>query len=388
LGGIMATAYAPIIAAEEVTQWETYSQENQGWIGDSTVLRQVHPGHRQPMEGTIQDHEFDRRLDSGSIKPYIWRWEDGEQVQETTFSGNVLAPFWQSSPADAASVNQNLLANKDIAHLFSLVVEMNHTVISHAVQIDRLFDFVFDLHEKERKKNPHSFIMEPVYAEFYENPVLVGILIAISAWENLFDRVLPEGTNGLVCVVKDTCGNVFTYEINGEIATHLGYLDLHDERFDQYQRTTPIELYESEAASLCKHDLYIYPSSTFRSAYNTNRPAIYTSVVALAFAFTALLLLMYDKLVSRRQEKTMTSAIRTNALVSSLFPENIRDRLIGYNGLDHGSKMISGNEKTMENYGNKALVNAPFHSRPIADFFPQTTVRILKDKERHLASSF
>lgn len=175
--------------------------------------------------------------------------------------------------------------------------------------------------KKERKKNPHSFIMEPVYAEFSENPVLVGILIAISAWENLFDRVLPEGTNGLVCVVKDTCGNVFTYEINGEIATHLGYLDLHDERFDQYQRTTPIELYDSEAASLCKHDLYIYPSSTFRSAYNTNRPAIYTSVVALAFAFTALLLLMYDKLVSRRQEKTMTSAIRTNALVSSLSPK-------------------------------------------------------------------
>ncbi|ACI65757.1 predicted protein [Phaeodactylum tricornutum CCAP 1055/1] len=274
LGGIMATAYAPIIAAEEVTQWETYSQENQGWIGDSTVLRQVHPGHRQPMEGTIQDHEFDRRLDSGSIKPYIWRWEDGEQVQETTFSGNVLAPFWQSSPADAASSSPT--PSKLTGSLISSLTSMK---------------------KKERKKNPHSFIMEPVYAEFSENPVLVGILIAISAWENLFDRVLPEGTNGLVCVVKDTCGNVFTYEINGEIATHLGYLDLHDERFDQYQRTTPIELYDSEAASLCKHDLYIYPSSTFRSAYNTNRPAIYKSVVALAFAFTALLLLMYDKLI-------------------------------------------------------------------------------------------
>jgi hypothetical protein len=55
---------------------------------------------------------------------------------------------------------------------------------------------------------------------------------------------------------------------------------------------------------------------------------VYTFVVVLAFLLTGGLLALYDYTVRKRQEKTMKSALRSTAIVSSLFPEQVRDRLL------------------------------------------------------------
>jgi hypothetical protein len=101
MGGIMAAAFAPLIR---------YAVLNQGWLAESATLKQVHPGHRDALHGTIQDHEHDRRLQSPepplpSIPTQIYRSENGIQVPETSSPGQVLAPLWQVSPASAPAVN-------------------------------------------------------------------------------------------------------------------------------------------------------------------------------------------------------------------------------------------------------------------------------------------
>jgi hypothetical protein len=114
------------------------------------------------------------------------------------------------------------------------------------------------------------------------------------------------------------------------------------------------------------HELRVYPSPAFRASYETNHPAVYTSVVVLAFIVKAILLIIYDRMITRRQEKTMDTAIRTSNLVSSMFPENVRDRLMEDALQDEGKKSALD--------GKGDLIGGGFKTRPIADFFPEVTI--------------
>jgi hypothetical protein len=47
----------------------------------------------------------------------------------------------------------------------------------------------------------------------------------------------------------------------------------------------------------------------------------------LVFLFAAMVFLLYDYLVQRRHNKVMATAKRTDAIASSLFPSNVRERM-------------------------------------------------------------
>jgi hypothetical protein len=61
--------------------------------------------------------------------------------------------------------------------------------------------------------------------------------------------------------------------------------------------------------------------------YITNDPILFTVFSVMIFVFTAATFLVYDCLVERRQKKVYDAAKKSNAIVSSLFPSNVRDRL-------------------------------------------------------------
>ena len=197
LGGIMSAAFAPLVKAEEREQWEEYSVLNQGWIAESKVLKQDHPGHRDPLLGTNQDHEHVRRLQSATVPPtgisnQIYRWENGTKVPELSYDGQIFAPIWQVSPPSPTAVNANLFSDKRFTDLYEAMVATKQSVQSATTEIGDMFDFLFDPEEKDLKANAHSFLMEPVYSSFEESPKLVGVLIAVTAYSNLLDRLLPE----------------------------------------------------------------------------------------------------------------------------------------------------------------------------------------------------
>jgi len=140
----MAAAYAPLVLEENRSQWEEYAYKNRGWLLESNRLKEVHPGHRDALHGTIQDHEHDRRQlqeneEEGQrlpdISPSIYHWENGARVVETSSARGYYGPLWQISPADASAVNVNLLADKHIAQLFDAMVDTNHSIISQGFPI-------------------------------------------------------------------------------------------------------------------------------------------------------------------------------------------------------------------------------------------------------------
>lgn len=380
----MSAVYAPLIRGEQQAEWEEYASKNQGWIAESARLKKVHPSHRDALHGTIQDHEHDRRRlqqeDIPPISEFVFHWENGTQAKEVATPGQVLAPLWQGSPAESSAVNVNLLSDKRIEILYNTMREVKQTVLSANTEIGDMFDWLFDPEEKTQKVLPHGFIAEPVYSDFVEEPEMVGILLGITVYTNLFDRLLPQGAAGIVAVVKDSCGNVMSFGLNDRKAHFLGLEDLHDPTFDGHMRHFPLEIsyqsIENVTDNLCVHEVFVYPGNELRDAHDNNKPLIYTSIVAASFAITMLVLLAYDQMVARRQEKTMQTAIRSDRVVSSLFPETVRDRLLQQSTQKakdkHNPQAFLNDEELDRKSARKS------DSPPIADLFPEVTVMVSK----------
>jgi hypothetical protein len=280
MGGIMMTLSAPLIVASEREAWEKYSVAHQGWLDESVHLKSEYTKHRDPLHGTAQDHEHDRRrladVSSGGsdskIPAKIWKWDGEEKVVVNTTSDNqVLAPLWQSSPADAGTVNVDLFSDSHISQLYRAMIKTRQTVMSPGIEIGHLFDWMFDPEEKHKKVEPHAFIMEPILSNFTGSEEPVGFIMGLTSFKNFFTRLLPEGANGIYCVMNDTCGTSMTFLLNGPEVEFLGYADLH-EGLDEYERVVHVELYQNSTEELCVHDLFIYPSQAYMQSYESNKP--------------------------------------------------------------------------------------------------------------------
>jgi hypothetical protein len=78
----------------------------------------------------------------------------------------------------------------------------------------------------------------------------------------------------------------------------------------------------------CPYTLNIYPSVTFQNLYTTNNAIIFATIVVLIFAFVTCVFLIYDTNVERRQQVVLNNAVKTNNIVSSLFPSSIREQML------------------------------------------------------------
>ena len=72
----------------------------------------------------------------------------------------------------------------------------------------------------------------------------------------------------------------------------------------------------------------VYPSDSFKDTYETVLPEVFAASVAATFVVVVSVFFVYDVMVKRRNEKLVTNAAQSNALVSSLFPGMFRDRVL------------------------------------------------------------
>lgn len=174
--------------------------------------------------------------------------------------------------------------------------------------------------------------------------------------------------------------------ISARQALYLGEGDLSDHSYHDLQRRVDLneqyqnlELqYATERA--CVHYYRISPSSTFEDTFRSNLPRVFAFVVATIFFVMAITFFVYDTFVSRRNTKVMRAAIRSTAIVSSLFPSQVRDRLYegdAANAAGSSSAKLrrfvdkAGTSRSTEMENDDPVV---LESKPIADLFPDTTV--------------
>ena len=207
-------------------------------------------------------------------------------------------------------------------------------------------------------------------------------------------NILPEPAVGVYVVL--TCDrDVVTYRLDGAKVQYMGKGDLHDTQYDELVVETLFDMEETVELGEVGHDSHdghehhdhkghgqhmemefemrIYPSTELQSKFQTNKPIFFTAVVVAIFALTSLMFLVYDLLVQRRQKRVLTSALRSNAIVSSLFPEQVKERL-----MDEGrstSVVKKGAASAFKNGQFLPPESAPTNisSRPIADLFPNAS---------------
>jgi Adenylate and Guanylate cyclase catalytic domain len=133
---------------------------------------------------------------------------------------------------------------------------------------------------------------------------------------------------------------------------------------------------------LCEYRISLYASDEMKAEFVTNNPMMFSIVIVSIFMFTILIFLSYDCWVELRQRRLLKVAQQSSAVLTSLFPSNVRDRLFASD--ERNRREMSAHEHSsgfqpiksrlrsfMDNDGGGA---ASMQSAPIADFFPASTV--------------
>jgi hypothetical protein len=94
----------------------------------------------------------------------------------------------------------------------------------------------------------------------------------------------------------------------------------------------------------CQYQFALYPTQEFEDSYHTNIPQAMTITVACIFSAMAISFILYDFMVHRRNSKILKVAARSGAIVSSLFPSTVRDRLFAAKEDEKKSKKLGNSD--------------------------------------------
>jgi hypothetical protein len=97
--------------------------------------------------------------------------------------------------------------------------------------------------------------------------------------------------------------------------------------------------------------------------YITNSPLLSSLVAASIFVFTSIIFLVYDGWVEKRQRQVYSAALRSSAFISSLFPTNVRDRLLHDDESDDTSVLNEQNSNRKKRRSLHCMLSIKHHLR-------------------------
>ena len=384
--------FAPRVARQDRRAFEEYAQVNQHWIKQD-----------------LQNRGLD--VDPGKIPERIYFVSKDDDV-ETEFS----APLWQIGPAPT---NSSIIL-KDIYSQASFRRMIDDVLIQKGILVGvKLYFRLYNLHcidsiflrfdspqlsevvdqealDKETSSvdyvrladQPSSYAIVPVFDSFKEdNREIVGFLFAVVPWDIYFQNILSDSAQGISVEVEDTCGSLFTYRVNGPDVSFSGHGGVQaSSEFERLKQSTDFAevarfkggTSDLEYLQFCNYRLSVYPTQEFAQEYKSTEPIWFAMIVLAIFVFTSAVFLVFDIAVSRRQRRVMASATRTRAIVASMFPETVQERI--FERADKSSEI-----GITSSFGQKNKLKAFLtgeheteereRSNPIADLFPEVTIR-------------
>eukprot|EP00522_Entomoneis_paludosa_P005423 CAMPEP_0172473434 /NCGR_PEP_ID=MMETSP1065-20121228/68853_1 /TAXON_ID=265537 /ORGANISM="Amphiprora paludosa, Strain CCMP125" /LENGTH=1226 /DNA_ID=CAMNT_0013231609 /DNA_START=188 /DNA_END=3868 /DNA_ORIENTATION=+ len=380
--GAATIVYSPWLATD-------VDRDDWGWYSESHVmtwLRQAYAIHPE-LETVPEDIRAS----------YVWHYinESPPNVEKDPGPGPYAAAYQVSPPPTTNDlVNFNLAS---VEFYFKAAETTNVTTVSlltEPVNMAGLYGSSFRPAEGH-ESDPHSMAIVPVPASLMVTPaaeladgevppseMVTGHLSAAIPWTSLFENILQAHQNGITVVVN-SCSDVavHTYQINGKNAEYLGEGDLHEPGYDSYAYSTfYYGMVDREALTgrlYCKHELTVYPNSTYEDYFVSNSATTYAVTIAAVAFFAIVLFLSYDIIVRRQQSLVLGEAERSNAIVASLFPGKVARRLFmdtsrHSSGLDISTHSTHSNN--LLNFMSKGEHKTVEAARPIAELFPEATV--------------
>jgi len=315
-----ALSFNPIITQDvNRLQWEAHAEESAWILGDESLVA-PDPSLSWPNNRTVAFGIYSR--DDGGNVVYDPGYAPGSRYED------VMVPVWQIAPIETnqKAVMFNLHGEKNRQRALDDMLQYRVPALTAILQL-----------VQDEDLRPSSILFYPVFDEFnYDIPNIdrnvVGSISIVFSWDTLLASILPDYIKGMICVLRSSTDQQYSYSISGDEVTLLGEGDLHDKKYDSLGRTFKANLGMTkellgEVDYLITYSLVVYPSQEFEDQYVTNRPAIYTTGAVLIFLFTAALFMIYDYLVEDRQQKTARLARQTGNIVDSMFPAAFRERL-------------------------------------------------------------
>jgi hypothetical protein len=255
-----------------------------------------------------------------------------------------FVPVWQmavedpSMAMDPTAINYNLLSNPEFASSYAQVMATHFHALTSVVDATLLYG-----NGNIQSDSPTCILLTPIFEgseeyheEHYEDDDTqpVATLASVIPWEVFLSYILnDEQPNVYVVIEQDaSCGQAttFTYEVYGEIAVYLGQGELYDPQYSEAIATSS-NFGQDFLGGNCQITMTVYPSAEVYQMYTTdnNAAAIWTSIVVLVILLAGVVFFSYDFAVIKRQQKTLATVNKTNTILSSLYPAEVVDRLLG-----------------------------------------------------------
>jgi Adenylate and Guanylate cyclase catalytic domain len=107
----------------------------------------------------------------------------------------------------------------------------------------------------------------------------------------------------------------------------------------------------------------------------TSTPMYVTVAVVSVLSSTVIMFLVFNRLVEKRQQIILKKATDSTAIVSSLFPKQVRDRLLtSTESSDTSNNRLRFGSNQVKTYLSNDQNNEGMLNNPIADLFPNCTV--------------
>jgi class 3 adenylate cyclase len=374
LGDTLMVALHPLVTSGDRVAWENYTVNSIDWLYQAEARQ---PSAARELRKTAGDRGLastravtppdgqNRQEDPGVAPDFsmghsndIFKFNDLNEFGVSIDEGDgPYLPAWQHTPLLPDSINYNALSHpvKRIAAVEALEsAQVVLTQIENAVDLDGsalLTDFFSRLLQDRLGDPTASYMGDPIATMFSpifdsfdaESREVVGLFSTLVYFETFFADVLSPDTGGVICVVENGCGDVFSYAIHGQEAIFLRAEDVHDDNYDYIeQRFDVSSLGSTKTLTLsqkrvqlnkdhCPYSLRVYPSKELEEGYVTSQPAFNAASIAGVILFICILSLAYDFFVQRRMKRVLEAAKNSRAIVSSLFPANVRDRMLQEN---------------------------------------------------------
>eukprot|EP00934_Nitzschia_sp_Nitz4_P000162 Nitzschia sp. Nitz4//scaffold354_size22159//7331//12950//NITZ4_008577-RA/size22159-processed-gene-0.17-mRNA-1//-1//CDS//3329548932//162//frame0 len=400
LSQVQTLTFLPIVTRENKDSWERFSIEEQDWFMEGLEVQGIPPeewdqesidflaGQWGVSNGTEIPHEVFNIIGNGTGPvdeegPYAIWWQFAPVLPTSSVVNyNALSHPTRSGPIRALMENPQLL----VTEAWDYADSRDPRTVGKKIALNMFLQHGGS-NLTEYEYGPVSDLYVPVFDSFEDNTFIVAELTAYLYWQVYFEDILSEDDKGIDVVLENTCNQSFTYQIHGHDAVYVGQGMRVDPAYSHMEVLTGYGPFKSNedpddaAEGECLYRLRIFPTESMEFHYVTNQPRRYAFTLAGMFLFTCSVFLLYDTLVERRQRLVLRSAQTSGAVVASLFPPEVRDRL--YQGLDDEKKNNSSHmrkefkNQQQEDLEQQNFMDASGRDMAIADLYPDCTVAFM-----------
>ena len=279
-------AFWPRVPHDEREAYETWATANYQEIYRESHM--IKHGNLDRLDDGSSYHSFIAQIGEAGYEPDIERDEYWANINFSPPTSNYGITNW------------NVYSLPPFKATLDAMLQMRYETVLSAVMPYKSDAFTEEEHAAMHSKlkdsslqNPHTFAQHPVHRDPLDyNSDIVAMISSGFAFDAALLGLLPEGVEGIVCVLKNNANQSYTYEIDGHDAVFQGEGDLHETKYDHMKRVVELALHTNpiftSTPGHIQYHMEIYPSSKFEQSYDSNTPELFAGVVAATFVLVAL----------------------------------------------------------------------------------------------------